>query len=126
VAGVASGDEPNHRPNRLLKLHSDRARSTRFAAGHQTTTVRLAPSRRRWRRWSTAGKRNPRYSGALNQPIVRWGLQFVTAEPNDQRLIREFLEKIPLLLDYYEIRPDDPDRWRTPSFWLSITYRECE
>ena len=55
--------------------------------------------------------RTSRYSGALNEPIVRLGLRFITAEPNEKRIIRESSAKVHLLLAHYKIRPEDPDCW---------------
>jgi hypothetical protein len=45
-----------------------------------------------------AGNPKSRYSGALNEPIVRWSFRLITAEPNEQRIIREWLAKVDLLL----------------------------
>jgi hypothetical protein len=70
-----------------------------------------------------AGKRKPRYSGLLNQPIVRWaGFRSITAEPNEQRIIREWIAKVPLLLAHYGIAPNDPDRWRALAFLLALDH----
>jgi hypothetical protein len=52
------------------------------------------------------------YSGALAEPIVRWGFRFITAEPNDERISREMWEKLGLLFAHYNIRPKDPKGWQ--------------
>jgi hypothetical protein len=69
-----------------------------------------------------AGKRKSLYSGVLNESIVRWGFRFITAEPNEQRIIMEWLAKVDLLLSHYQIRPEDPDRWRKLAFLLALDH----
>jgi Homeodomain-like domain len=53
-----------------------------------------------------------RYSGALAEPIVRWGFRFITPEPNEERISREKWEKLGLLFAHYNIRPKDPKGWQ--------------
>lgn len=59
------------------------------------------------------------YSGALNEPIVRWQFRSLTAEPNELRISREWWAKVPLLFAHYELRVEDDDRWRQLAFVLA-------
>ena len=66
-------------------------------------------------------RRKTRYSGELNQPIVRrLGLMYSTNSPTGARwALNEQLLKLPLLLDYYDIKPNDSACWLKLAFQLA-------
>jgi hypothetical protein len=61
------------------------------------------------------------YSGALNQPIVRpLGLLHGPTSPGGAKgILRARLMKLLLLLEHYDIKPDDPARWLKLAFLLA-------
>jgi hypothetical protein len=70
---------------------------------------------------SVSRKRKSRYSGALNEPIVRpLGLLHGPTSPRGAKgILRARLKKLLLLLEHYDIKPDDPARWLKLAFLLA-------
>jgi hypothetical protein len=68
-----------------------------------------------------SAKRKSRYSGALNQPIVLpLGLLYGPTSPRGAKgILRTRLIKLLLLLDHYNIKPDDPACWLKLAFLLA-------
>jgi hypothetical protein len=66
-------------------------------------------------------KRKSRYSGALNQPIVLpLGLLYRPTSPIGAKgILRTRLIKLLLLLDHYNIKPNDPACWLKLAFLLA-------
>jgi len=71
-----------------------------------------------------SAKRKSRYSGALNAPIVRpLGLLYGPTSPKGAKaILRARLIKLLLLLEHYEIKPDDPARWPKLAFLLALDH----
>ena len=69
-------------------------------------------------------RRKTRYSGALNQPIVRpTGLRYGPSSPIGARFaFRARRLKLLLLLHHYEIKPDDPACWFDLAFRLALDH----
>jgi len=68
-----------------------------------------------------SGRSKTHYSGALNQPIVLLpGLLYRPTSPRGAKVVlRARLIKLLLLLEYYEIKPDDPACWLKLAFLLA-------
>jgi hypothetical protein len=68
-----------------------------------------------------SAKRKSRYSGALSQPIVRpLGLLYGPTSPRGAKgILRARLIKLLLLLEHYDIKPDDPACWLKLAFLLA-------
>jgi hypothetical protein len=68
-----------------------------------------------------SAKCKSRYSGALNQPIVRpFGLLYgPTSAKGAKVVLRARLIKLLLLLDHYNIKPNDPACWQKLAFLLA-------
>jgi hypothetical protein len=68
-----------------------------------------------------SGRRKTRYSGALNQPIVRPpGLLYGPSSPIGARFaFRARLLKLLLLLEHYGFKPNEPDCWLKLAFRLA-------
>ena len=71
-----------------------------------------------------SAKCESRYSGALNAPIVRpLGLLYGPTSPKGAKaILRARLIKLLLLLEHYEIKPDDPARWPKLAFLLALDH----
>ena len=68
-----------------------------------------------------SGRRKTHYSGALNQPIVLpLGLLYRPTSPIGAKgILRTRLIKLLLLLDHYNIKPNDPACWLKLAFLLA-------
>ena len=68
-----------------------------------------------------SGRSKTRYSGALNQPIVLpLGLLYRPTSPIGAKgILRTRLIKLLLLLDHYNIKPNDPACWLKLAFLLA-------
>ena len=68
-----------------------------------------------------SAKRKSRYSGALSQPIVRpLGLLYGPTSPiGTKEILRTLVIKLQLLLDHYNIKPNDPACWLKLAFLLA-------
>jgi hypothetical protein len=68
-----------------------------------------------------SGRSKTHYSGALNQPIVLpLGLLYRPTSPiGAQGILRTRLIKLLLLLDHYNIKPNDPACWLKLAFLLA-------
>ena len=66
-------------------------------------------------------RRKTHYSGELNQPIVRpLGLLYGPTSPRGEKgILRARLIKLLLLLEYYDIKPNDPACWLKLAFQLA-------
>ena len=64
------------------------------------------------------------YSGALNQPIVLpLGKLYGPTSPRGMKgILRTRLIKLLLLLEYYDIKPNDPARWEKLAFLLALDH----
>jgi hypothetical protein len=64
------------------------------------------------------------YSGALNQPIVLpLGLLYRPTSPIGAKgILRARLIKLLLLLEHYDIKPNDPARWEKLAFVLALDH----
>src|SRR5262249_16472586 len=71
--------------------------------------------------WSVSRRRKTHYSGELNQPIVRpLGLLYGPTSPRGEKgIFRARLIKLLLLLEYYDIKPNDPACWLKLAFLLA-------
>jgi hypothetical protein len=69
-------------------------------------------------------RRKTHYSGELNQPIVRpLGLLYGPTSPRGAKLVlRARAEKLLLLLEYYDIKPNDPASWLKLAFLLALDH----
>src|SRR5262249_33189897 len=71
-----------------------------------------------------SGRNKTHYSGALNQPIVLpLGLLYRPTSPMGAKgILRTRLTKLLLLLDHYNIKPNDPACWLKLAFLLALVH----
>jgi hypothetical protein len=71
-----------------------------------------------------SGRSKTHYSGALDQPIVLpLGLLYRPTSPiGAQGILRTRLIKLLLLLDHYNIKPNDPACWLKLAFLLALVH----
>jgi hypothetical protein len=67
-----------------------------------------------------AGKRKPRYSGALNQPISPIIKGLLISRGFERYVLSQWSAKLNLLLAHYEIEPKEPECWRELAFRLAL------
>lgn len=72
-----------------------------------------------------AGKLNPRYFGALNEPISpiiesSGGQRILMSKGYDRYLLSQWAAKLDLLLAHYQIEPKDRGCWRELAFRLAL------
>jgi hypothetical protein len=67
-----------------------------------------------------AGKRKPRYSGALNEPISPIIKGLLISRGFERYVLSQWSAKLNLLLAHYEIESKEPERWRALAFRLAL------